>query len=439
MIIDLTSAVCQRCATEHPADLIRSENRIQAVVRCPEGRQTYDISSDADMFLELRKRSSTEYQNDVAPQGRYVLNYISITNACNFSCAVCGVNALRSRQAATFLPVAEICRRAEQVTYQGGRLLHLIGGEPSLHPDLLEIVERLGRMGFSLGIVTNGYLLGKDATLARSLQKRGLKRVCLQFDSLQEETLDQLKKGYLREKQKAIQNVIQAGLGLGLNCTTTTHNLGEVSDLLTHGLSLGIAVKNMTFASAAVIGRYLFAETDSADREQIVKQLLQAGKRYHFSLDDILPLPAYLPWGIQIHPDCGVHLLLVRTPRGIRPLNHYVDLPAVYQRMSKTPGNSHLISKFLLPGYYIFRSVRPKRLLSLLHLAWGLAFVKKRYALVNIGITNYQAAAFLDKQRIERCASAFYTSVGPVKGCLHFFCDRSYPGSHEYEVLHDSC
>jgi radical SAM superfamily enzyme YgiQ (UPF0313 family) len=39
----------------------------------------------------------------------------------------------------------------------------------------------------------------------------------------------------------------------------------------------------------------------------------------------------------------------------------------------------------------------------------------------------------------DRFPSAFHTSVGPVKGCLHFFRDKSFPGSKAYEDEHGSC
>lgn len=439
MVIHSTSAHCNQCNTAHPADIVRTDNRITAVVHCPKGELSYEVSSDADMFMKIRQKSSTNIAKKDIGHSKYVLNYISITNACNFSCAVCGVNAVSSDSNPVYLSADEIYHRAETVKKNGGRILHLIGGEPTLHPDILDIVERLSGMGFSTGVVTNGYLLGKDKGLALKLKERGLTRVCMQFDSLDRDTLDKLKRGYLDEKRRAIDNVIQAGLWLGLNCTTTKHNLYEIGELLAHGLELGICVKNMTFASAAPIGRFLFSDTDSADREQIISQLLTVGHKYNFSFDDVFPLPAYSPWGINTHPDCGAHVLFIRTPQGIRPVNHYVDIKALYKKMGDSERKSNFISKRVIPVYYLFKSARKGKLFQLLRSLVGLSLFKKRYSLVNVGISNYKAAAFLDEQRISRCASAFYTSVGPVKGCQHFFRDQSFPGSREYEVAHGGC
>lgn len=439
MIVARTTAICDACNTSHGAQVVRRDGRILAEVHCPEGQYHYPISSDADLYLKLRSRCLVDPEQEPPHNLRYVLNYISITNACNFDCAVCGAGAKRVGEGAVFLPAAEVYRRAKQVKEHGGRLLHLIGGEPTLHPDLLPIVQRLDAMGFSVGIVTNGYLLGTVDTLAQELKAHGLTRVCMQFDSFEQEVLRCYDRDRLAEKRKAIRRVIDAGLKLGLNATVTRHNLPELGALLGHGLDLGPSVVNMTFASAAPTGRYRLDLEDSADREAMVTELLKAGPKYHFSLDDVLPLPSYVPWGLQVHPDCGVHILFATTPRGTWPLNHLIDLWKIYERMHRSRSALSVFSRKLAPVSYLLGAVRRGRWVGTLRLALALLCSRPGYGIVNVGVSDYRGAMFKDEQRIARCASAFYTSVGPVKGCLHFFRDERFPGSRKYEVLHGGC
>lgn len=441
MIIAQTQALCNRCSSvSHFAELVRTGDRVEGVVHCPDGEIRHEVSSDADLFIALREKSATDLTSAESPRGlRNVLNYISITNSCNLNCAVCGAGAINGTENAVFLSVDEICRRAEQAKKEGGRILHLFGGEPTLHPDLLTIVEKISRLGFSSGVVTNGVRLGADKALARELKARGLARICLQFDSFNEKTLEKLGRNFLREKRDAIKNAMEAGLSIGLNCTVTRLNLEDVGDLLTHGLASGFNVRNMTFASAAPVGRYKLAPQDLVDREQIIRQLLTVGKEHGFSLDDFLPLPAYQPWGIQNHPDCGAHIVFVRTPDGVQPLNRLIDMAAVYARMARSRRRRNFCATHLAPAWFVLRAVRPGKWASCLRIASGLAFDRRRYSLVNVGISNYKGAVFLDEQRLIRCSSAFHTSVGPVKGCLHFFRGKEFPGSKEYEDSHGSC
>ena len=439
-IISRTTALCTACSSSHDAAVVRKGNRVNGVVLCPKGEQTYELSSDADMYMAIGKKTATKYGKGPPPEGmRYALNYISITNACNLKCAVCGVDAKPGPESTFYLSTEEICRRARAVRQHGSRILHLFGGEPTMHPQLPAIVEQISRMGFSTGIVTNGYLLGRDGSLAMELKRRGLSRICLQFDSLSEATLDKLGRNYLVEKRKAIRNALDAGLDLGLNCTVTEHNIGEVGELLVHGLKLGPGVKNMTFASAAPVGRYELSCSDSPDRERIVKQLLTVGDRYGFSFDDVFPLPAYLPWGTQTHPDCGAHIVLVRSPGRIQPLNGLVDTGEVYRRLGKSRMRRHWISKYLIPAIYLLASARRKKLFQVLRVAAGMLARRPGYSITNIGISNYRGAMFLDEQRIERCASAFYTSAGPIKACVHFLGDQTVPGSRGREELRGKC
>lgn len=438
-IVKRTTAICRVCAVSHDAAVIRRGSGIDGVVYCPKGEQTYDLSSDAEMYMEITKRSGTQY-DDTPPQDmRYALNYISVTNACNLKCTVCGVNAKVDQEHAFYLSADEVVTRALAVRKHGGHILHLFGGEPTIHPELLTIVERISEMGFSVGMVTNGYLLGRDGNLASELKMRGLSRICMQFDSLDEETLNQFGRNYLSEKRSAIRSTLKAGLNLGLNCTVTEHNIGELGNLLAHGLELGCGVKNMTFASAAPVGRYELSSPRSPDRESIVKALLSVGDRFGFGFEDVLPLPAYLPWGTQTHPDCGAHVVLVRTPEGIQSLNRLVDLEVLYRRLGRNRMRRNWVSQYLVPAAHLLGVVRPHKLASFLRTAWGLMTKRTGYSLTNIGISNYRGAMFLDEQRIARCASAFYTSVGPVKACVHFLGDQTAPGSRSQEEFGDKC
>ncbi|MBM3292543.1 radical SAM protein, partial [Candidatus Bathyarchaeota archaeon] len=155
-IIEQTNAFCNICESTHKAEIIRRDNYVIAIVYCPKGKYEYEISSNADMFLEFRKRSFTDISGETAENLRYILNYIPITTVCNFNCTICGANAKSEKNAATFLSVDEVCRRVAQVKKNGGYLINLTGGEPTLHPNLLEIIKRVSKMGINIGLNTNG-------------------------------------------------------------------------------------------------------------------------------------------------------------------------------------------------------------------------------------------------------------------------------------------
>jgi len=107
---------------------------------------------------------------------------ISVTDSCNLRCIFChreGAGAVGGRDQMTPEEIERIVRVAMEL---GVRSVKLTGGEPMMREDILEIVERLGRLGLSdLSMTTNGFRI---AELAGELRSRGLKRVNISLHTL---------------------------------------------------------------------------------------------------------------------------------------------------------------------------------------------------------------------------------------------------------------
>lgn len=439
MIIDRTTAICRHCQQSHPAEIVHENGKIEGVVHCPATPYRHLLSSHPEMYLELRQRSVTPIDDPPPPELRLVLNYLSITNACNFSCTICAADA-RTATTGVFLSLEEILARVASIPTEKRGLLYLIGGEPTLHPELEKIIERLAAWGFNLALASNGYLLGRDPSLAKRLKIAGLKRLALQFDSFEEKTLGCYARDALKEKNEAFRLATAAGLDVHLNCTVSSLNLPELGRLLAQGLEAGPRVRNLTFMVAAPTGRFTLVEPEVIDKEMVALALLKEGEDYLFTFADFLPLPSYLPWGLQVHPDCGVHIPFVRTPRRIFPLNHIVDLAAWYRLLASSRLRRQGVwSQRLVPLLFLLRSFRRGTWSTVINIALGWLFRRKSYSLVNLSISDYRAAMFLDEKRLARCASAYHTSVGPVSGCSYFFRDQSLPGSRLSEVEQGKC
>src|SRR5215470_7609308 len=109
---------------------------------------------------------------------------ISVTDRCNFRCVYCmpeeGMQWLKRE---TILSFDEIERLARIGVELGIEEVRLTGGEPTLRPDLPDLVARLSRLPLrSLSLTTNGFLL---RSLARPLAEAGLKRINVSLDTLQ--------------------------------------------------------------------------------------------------------------------------------------------------------------------------------------------------------------------------------------------------------------
>lgn len=119
------------------------------------------------------------------PDGR-TIEYLrlSLTDKCHMRCVYCRPEMDMGMPGAGSLTAEEIEQLVRHlVRAHGLRKVRLTGGEPTIRPDLLEIIQRLAAIDGieDLALTTNGLTLPKQA---RSLAAAGLKRVNVSIDSL---------------------------------------------------------------------------------------------------------------------------------------------------------------------------------------------------------------------------------------------------------------
>ena len=103
---------------------------------------------------------------------------VSLTPKCNLSCIYCHREGEKSpTEPLSAAEIAEVLRVAAGF---GIRSVKFTGGEPTLRPDLIEIIKSVPA-GMESSITTNGTLL---AGLAADLKQAGLRRVNVSIDSL---------------------------------------------------------------------------------------------------------------------------------------------------------------------------------------------------------------------------------------------------------------
>jgi len=159
---------------------------------------------------------------------------ISLIDHCNLRCVYCmPLSGLQFASSDELLSPAEIERVGRAALAVGFRKIRLTGGEPTLRPDLLEIVERLGRLpGLEdLAMTTNGILLPR---LAPRLAAAGLRRLNIHLDTLHPGRLQRVMRfGTVEEIWAGIEAAEAVGLRpIKLNTVVTRgYNDEDVVDL----------------------------------------------------------------------------------------------------------------------------------------------------------------------------------------------------------------
>jgi cyclic pyranopterin phosphate synthase len=148
---------------------------------------------------------------------------ISVIDHCNLRCVYC-----MPLRGLTFVPSPELLSPAEIETVVGAAVslgfhkFRLTGGEPTLRPEIVEIVGRIaGVPGVAdLSMTTNAVLLPR---LAKPLAQAGLSRVNVHVDTLHPERLKRLMRfGTIEEIEAGMAAAEEAGLlPIKLNCVVT--------------------------------------------------------------------------------------------------------------------------------------------------------------------------------------------------------------------------
>jgi GTP 3',8-cyclase len=137
---------------------------------------------------------------------------ISVTDHCNMRCIYCMPEDIQFRPSEELLSSDEIIRLANIFVSMGVDKIRLTGGEPTVHPDIVKIVNKI-RVNPSvkwITMTTNGVRLEK---LAQPLKEAGLNRVNISLDTTDRETF---KKITLRDYLDHVMGGIDAAESAGL-------------------------------------------------------------------------------------------------------------------------------------------------------------------------------------------------------------------------------
>jgi GTP 3',8-cyclase len=138
---------------------------------------------------------------------------MSITDRCNLRCAYC-----QPASGLTWIPDEnqlnknDFIRLAEAAASLGITKIRITGGEPLIHPDVLEIIQHISAIpGIDdLSLTSNAILLEK---LAGPMADAGLKRVNISLDTLNPEKYRRVTRfGYFDQAWRGIQAAEKAGL-----------------------------------------------------------------------------------------------------------------------------------------------------------------------------------------------------------------------------------
>lgn len=307
-----TTSLCEQCLALVPAKIIIEGDRVFYLKRCKShGVQKSLISTDAAYYklcrdylkpgdrplqFQTRTELGCPYDCGLCPdhEQHSCLALIDVNEACNLTCPVCFSES--SPQRAMHRPLAEIERMMDALVASEGEpdLLQLSGGEPSIHPQILEIIAAAKRRPIRhVMLNTNGLRIAQDPDFVKALAafKPGFE-VYLQFDSLRPSALKTLRGADLtRIRQQALEALERESISTTLVVVVKRGaNDDELGEIIDYALQWN-CMRGITFQPVQDTGRNegFRPERDRVVLSEIRQNIIAAGTA--FGAGDIIPLP----------------------------------------------------------------------------------------------------------------------------------------------------
>ncbi|MFO1089377.1 MAG: radical SAM protein [Hyphomicrobiales bacterium] len=320
VFLEQTTSLCSRCYALVPAKVIVDDGCVYYLKRCKEhGVEKALVSTDPEYYklcrdylkpgdrplaAQTRTEHGCPYDCGLCPdhEQHSCLALIEVNEACNLTCPVCFADSSPAK--ALHRPLPEIERMMDALVESEGEpdLVQISGGEPTIHPEILDILAAAKRRPIRhVMLNTNGIRIATDPAFVAALAafKPGFE-VYLQFDSLKAEALRNLRGADLtRVRRQALEALERANISTTLVVVLKKGvNDDEVGDIIRHALKFR-CVRGITFQPVQDAGRNEGFDPDGNRfvLSDIRRAIIDAGTA--FGERDIIPLPCN-PYSIAI-------------------------------------------------------------------------------------------------------------------------------------------
>jgi 7,8-dihydro-6-hydroxymethylpterin dimethyltransferase len=310
---ELTRSICPKCRRVIDAKIVLRENKVFMLKRCPDcGSFEALIYGDAEAYTSFGKfnkpgtiplaygteiHEGCPYDCGLCPdhQQHTCLGIIEVNSACNMDCPLCFSEA----GAGFSLTLEEVEEMLDDFVRTEGKpeVVQFSGGEPTIHPQIIEFVRAAKRRDISFVMInTNGKRIASDDKFLEQLNEVR-PAIYFQFDGFDSETYRILRgePNILEEKLRALDRLAEIGLSVTL-VPAVEHGVNEheVGKIINFAVKHP-AVRGINFQPAFHAGRH--GQHDPLKRMTIpdVLRLIEGQTNGKFRTSDFVPVPCCFP------------------------------------------------------------------------------------------------------------------------------------------------
>ncbi|QRM57544.1 pyrroloquinoline quinone biosynthesis protein PqqE [Sinorhizobium sp. BG8] len=215
-----------------------------------------------------------------------------LTHRCPLQCAYCS-NPLELMKANRELSTEAWLSLFNEAADLGVLQIHLSGGEPTLRPDLEQLIAGLAHRGVYTNLITAGVSL--SAERIRAFRDAGLDHVQLSIQGANPRTTEKIGnyRGAHEKKLETARHVREAGLPLTINAPIHRHNIAEVPAFIELALEVGaerLEIANVQYAGWALLNRNaLLPDREAVDSQVRIVEEARERLRGILTIDFVAP------------------------------------------------------------------------------------------------------------------------------------------------------
>jgi MoaA/NifB/PqqE/SkfB family radical SAM enzyme len=194
---------------------------------------------------------------------------IYLTDKCNLDCSYC----TEYDNSKPHPKLEDLKLWIRKIRDLGTMRIALVGGEPLLHPDVVEIVRYCRELGFATSLTTNGFLLTRK--LLKELEEAGLQVMQISVDRM---TPSAVTKKSFKTILPKLDYFKDSKISLHITGVICADTLPESKAVLETGLSRGIPTE-VRLVHADPLNRFRVARGSKEELEEFVDSMIERKRR----------------------------------------------------------------------------------------------------------------------------------------------------------------
>jgi len=273
-------------------------------------------------------------------KGHTALANVVLTTRCDRDCFYCFFYAERLGYVyePTLGQIREMLSKLRSEKPVPCNAVQLTGGEPTIRPDLLEIIRMAKEEDFDhVQLNTNGIRISQDTEFTQAVKEAGVNTLYLSFDGVTPEA--NIKNHW--EVPGTLENARKAGLGIVLVPTVIGGlNDNQLGDILKFGFKNNDIVRGVNFQPVSIVG---MMPKHKRDQQRItipdVIEKLEKQTKGQVGKEDFFPVPSMLritnfvegmtgkqQYDLSSHYACGMATYIFNDNGRMIPITRFVDV-----------------------------------------------------------------------------------------------------------------